>query len=348
MPEMVDSIFHGLMDDPDFSPREGQPKDEAAWAVAWARYKQLNKNDEVLSMNKLGYGSDPSATNYSPQPMKHPSPAKEDFPQAIQDVIEEKEEDPLVEVVQKDGGLRPPRPGLKWKELTHRWTRGDNGDDGKSALNRAKKRLADATKLLANAGKMAWPERTQMDMQREYEDAKNDIRRYGGNPVTGRSVYPMSKESFASAPPRPGLQFNPVSHRWIRPAGSVDDMKRNLRITHERMQDATKTMQIFGVLGTKEDKAKARAAYDQAKANYEEHAQHLSAIGENPRAILRALPLNLSTLKRAASKHALLKEGAKSPFAVATAQAKKEGHTDFSEGTPGRERRDEIAEAIKE
>lgn len=36
------------------------------------------------------------------------------------------------------------------------------------------------------------------------------------------------------------------------------------------------------------------------------------------------------------------------PFAVATSQAKKMGHDDFSEGSAGEEKRDEIAEAIKE
>ena len=39
---------------------------------------------------------------------------------------------------------------------------------------------------------------------------------------------------------------------------------------------------------------------------------------------------------------------ARNPFAVATATAQEMGHSDFSEGTPGREKRDEIAEAIKE
>ena len=34
-------------------------------------------------------------------------------------------------------------------------------------------------------------------------------------------------------------------------------------------------------------------------------------------------------------------------FAVATAQAKRSGHKDFSEGSPGEKKRDEIAEAIK-
>lgn len=40
-------------------------------------------------------------------------------------------------------------------------------------------------------------------------------------------------------------------------------------------------------------------------------------------------------------------EEARDPFAVATAQAKEEGHTDFSEGSAGKKRRGEIAEAIK-
>ena len=39
--------------------------------------------------------------------------------------------------------------------------------------------------------------------------------------------------------------------------------------------------------------------------------------------------------------------GAKEPFAVATQRAKEEGFSDFSEGSPGRKRRSEIAEAIK-
>ena len=36
------------------------------------------------------------------------------------------------------------------------------------------------------------------------------------------------------------------------------------------------------------------------------------------------------------------------PFAVATAQAKKQGYEDFSEGSAGAKKRDEIAEALKE
>ena len=41
------------------------------------------------------------------------------------------------------------------------------------------------------------------------------------------------------------------------------------------------------------------------------------------------------------------KEEAREPFAVATAQAQEEGFSDFSEGSPGEKRRDEIAEGIK-
>jgi len=36
------------------------------------------------------------------------------------------------------------------------------------------------------------------------------------------------------------------------------------------------------------------------------------------------------------------------PFAIATAQAKKQGYEDFSEGSAGAKKRDEIAEALKE
>ncbi len=43
-----------------------------------------------------------------------------------------------------------------------------------------------------------------------------------------------------------------------------------------------------------------------------------------------------------------MQNSAKEPFAIATAQAQKEGYDDFSEGSEGKERRDEIAEAIKE
>ena len=35
-------------------------------------------------------------------------------------------------------------------------------------------------------------------------------------------------------------------------------------------------------------------------------------------------------------------------FAIATAQAKKEGYKDFSEGSEGREKRNELAEKLKE
>ncbi len=41
------------------------------------------------------------------------------------------------------------------------------------------------------------------------------------------------------------------------------------------------------------------------------------------------------------------KDGVDNPFAVATAAAKKMGHSDFSEGSDGAEKRGEIAEALK-
>jgi len=40
-------------------------------------------------------------------------------------------------------------------------------------------------------------------------------------------------------------------------------------------------------------------------------------------------------------------EAKNNPFAIATAQAKKEGYEDFSDGAEGEERRGEIAESIK-
>ena len=36
------------------------------------------------------------------------------------------------------------------------------------------------------------------------------------------------------------------------------------------------------------------------------------------------------------------------PFAIATAQAKKLGYTNFDDGSPGAKKRDEIAEGVKE
>ena len=50
MPEKVDQIHDSLMQDPDFEPEGGKTKDESAWSVAWSRYKQMNKNEEALSM----------------------------------------------------------------------------------------------------------------------------------------------------------------------------------------------------------------------------------------------------------------------------------------------------------
>lgn len=47
------------------------------------------------------------------------------------------------------------------------------------------------------------------------------------------------------------------------------------------------------------------------------------------------------------SKLAVHNKEVQEPFAVATAAAKKMGHKDFSEGSPGREKRDEIAEELK-
>jgi hypothetical protein len=44
----------------------------------------------------------------------------------------------------------------------------------------------------------------------------------------------------------------------------------------------------------------------------------------------------------------IIEKDVENPFAVATAQAKKQGHKDFSEGSAGAKKRDEIAEALKE
>ena len=44
----------------------------------------------------------------------------------------------------------------------------------------------------------------------------------------------------------------------------------------------------------------------------------------------------------------IIEKEVENPFAVATAAAKKEGYKDFSEGSDGEKKRDEIAEAIKE
>ena len=41
------------------------------------------------------------------------------------------------------------------------------------------------------------------------------------------------------------------------------------------------------------------------------------------------------------------RKAVRDPFAVATAQAQEQGYTDFSEGSEGDKKRDEIAEAIK-
>lgn len=43
----------------------------------------------------------------------------------------------------------------------------------------------------------------------------------------------------------------------------------------------------------------------------------------------------------------MMEKQVKNVFAVATSQAQSEGHTDFSEGSAGKKRRGEIAEAIK-
>ena len=44
----------------------------------------------------------------------------------------------------------------------------------------------------------------------------------------------------------------------------------------------------------------------------------------------------------------IIEKDVENPFAVATAAAKKEGYKDFSEGSAGAKKRDEIAEALKE
>jgi hypothetical protein len=48
LPEQVDKIHAALMDDPDFKPEDDSSKDEAAWAVAWTRYKQAGLNQKAL------------------------------------------------------------------------------------------------------------------------------------------------------------------------------------------------------------------------------------------------------------------------------------------------------------
>ena len=52
--------------------------------------------------------------------------------------------------------------------------------------------------------------------------------------------------------------------------------------------------------------------------------------------------------KKSAYMGIIEKEVMGNPFAVATTAAKKQGYRDFSDGSPGKKKRDEIAEAIKD
>ena len=57
--------------------------------------------------------------------------------------------------------------------------------------------------------------------------------------------------------------------------------------------------------------------------------------------------LSNKTSQEKINKNKKLKKEVDNPFAVATAQAKKMGYKKFKEGSPGENKRDEIAEALK-
>lgn len=96
---------------------------------------------------------------------------------------------------------------------------------------------------------------------------------------------------------------------------------------HTKLVEATNQWLKYDVpLSTREGKAKKQSAWE----NLENTVQQLTTKA-----------IKISQLRK-------LMKAVQDPFAVATATAQEMGYTDFSEGTEGREKRDEIAESIKE
>jgi len=75
MPAKVDEIHDTLIDDPDFAPQDGKTKDEAAWAVAWSRYNQMEKNNAVFELSdSKGFDLFKTWTKKQSNPSLQPAP----------------------------------------------------------------------------------------------------------------------------------------------------------------------------------------------------------------------------------------------------------------------------------
>jgi len=99
-----------------------------------------------------------------------------------------------------------------------------------------------------------------------------------------------------------------------------------------------------GGLGGNPDDSKEKAAWEEAQSRYKQHKNNEKAltVGINQNKADEAKNDRKGFIRRK-----LLKKQ-QNPFAIATAKAKEMGYSDFSEGSKGRKKRSEIAEAIKE
>lgn len=128
-------------------------------------------------------------------------------------------------------------------------------------------------------------------------------------------------QKILPSPPRPGLHWDATKHRWIR------DIKMEAPISVDIWAKATA---IARGLGYEDFSAGSKGAQIRNAIALRQHPY------ENK---LDDLNIQHNIEK---SKYAV------NPFAVATNAAKQMGYESFKEGTAGKEKRDEIAESIKQ
>lgn len=149
MPETVDKIHDALMRDKKFTPRQGQSRDESAWAVAWSRYKNIQKAEigdvdtdqteeevENSHTDAMDFGNDvekaPKLGPPRPGMGKNPKTGRwEDAMRRIRTAAD-------ISADVKKRLPAPPREGMRWDALKHRWVSEDTLGDptgGKESKN---------------------------------------------------------------------------------------------------------------------------------------------------------------------------------------------------------------------
>ena len=162
----VESLYKNLMSDPMFtSDRSSLSKEDAAWDLAWQKYRQYKNNDKALSM-----GDEYTVEKALPI---------------------------------------PPRPGLKWNPISHRWI------DDKISL--PQKQIAQQEFAVRKENTSVEYQTFMKYLKDNYGVQSDDDTVYKGyysvepnNTIQNQFDVWLKKVSV-------GLQFDPQSKRWIRP-----------------------------------------------------------------------------------------------------------------------------------